>query len=404
MTQLDTLIPPDDLAAAIEAGHVSRRQHPTLPLSIYTYTRAAQYSRSWTTATLRCRGLIADDKTGEIIAWPFPKFFNVGEHDHGFDYAPPLPIDEPFEVYDKVDGSLGIVFHYDGRWHVASKGSFTSEQARWAQAWLDEGDTFLLKPGVTYLAEIIYPENRIVVDYGRRRDLVLLAAFDATGREIRLSYAAADWRDVGTVVRSWPAMPLPELLKLTEANARPDGQAASGMHAEGYVIRYANGTRAKAKLAEYVRLHKILTGINERDIWRMLGMQKYANRPPKLVAKALGCTPAEVTALADADRGPLDALLETVPDEFDAWVRSVVVRLEQDAGSLAEEARAEYDLISHLAADRGAFARAAQGIAHHGIRACMFLMLDGRSIDLHLWRAIKPEASTPFIADDEATS
>ncbi|MFE0794715.1 T4 RnlA family RNA ligase [Streptomyces mutabilis] len=404
MTQLDTLIPPGDLTAAIEAGHVSRRQHPTLPLSIYTYTRTAQYSRAWTTATLRCRGLIADDKTGEIVAWPFPKFFNVGEHDHGFDYAPPLPVDEPFEVYDKVDGSLGIVFHYDGRWHVASKGSFTSEQARWAQGWLDEGDTFLLTPGVTYLAEIIYPENRIVVDYGRRRDLVLLAAFDATGREIRLSYAAPDWRDIGTVVRSWPAMPLPELLKLTEANARPDGQPASGMHAEGYVIRYANGIRAKAKLAEYVRLHKILTGINERDIWQMLGMQKYANQPPKLVAKALGCTVAEVSALADVDQGPLDALLETVPDEFDAWVRSVVARLEQDATSLAEQARAEYDLISHLTADRGSFARAAQGIAHQGVRACMFLMLDGRPIDLHLWRAIKPEASTPFVSDSEAAS
>lgn len=404
MTQLDTLIPSDDLAAAIEAGHVSRRQHPALPLSIYTYTRAAQYSRAWTTATLRCRGLIADDKTGEIVAWPFPKFFNVGEHDHGFDYAPPLPVDEPFEVYDKVDCSLGIVFHYDGRWHVASKGSFTSEQARWAQAWLDEGDTFLLTPGVTYLAEIIYPENRIVVDYGRRRDLVLLAAFDATGREIRLSYAAPDWRDIGTVVRSWPAMPLPELLKLTEANARPDGQPASGMHAEGYVIRYATGVRAKAKLAEYVRLHKILTGISERDIWRMLGMQKYADQPPKLVAKALGCTVAEVNALADADRGPLDALLETVPDEFDAWVRSVVSRLEEQAVVLAERVTEEYARIAPLAGDRGEFARAAQGINGQAVRACMFLKLDGRPVDLHLWRAIKPEASSPFVSDDEAAS
>jgi RNA ligase len=401
VTQLDTLIPPAELAAAIDAGHVSRRQHPALPLSIYTYTRAAQYSRAWTTATLQCRGLIADDKTGEIVAWPFPKFFNVGEHGHGFDYAPPLPDDESFEVYDKVDGSLGIVFHYDGRWHVASKGSFTSEQAQWAQAWLDEGDTFLLTPGVTYLAEIIYPENRIVVDYGRRRDLVLLAAFDATGREIRLSYAAPDWQDIGTVVRSWPAIPLPELLKRTEANSRPDGQPASGMHAEGYVIRYANGVRAKAKLAEYVRLHKILTGINERDIWRMLGMQKYAGQPPKHVAKALGCTVVEVAALAGADRGPLDALLETVPDEFDTWVRSVVARLEEQAAVLAERVTEEYQKIAHLSGDRGEFARAAQAIDGQAVRACMFLILDGRPVDLHLWRAIKPEASVPFVADDE---
>ncbi|MFE0800119.1 RNA ligase [Streptomyces sp. NPDC058812] len=401
MTALTELIPADEMAAAINAGHISRKQHPTLPLSIYTYTRTAQYSRVWTNATIRCRGLIADDKTGEVIAWPFPKFFNVGEHGHGFDYAPPLPADEPFEVYDKVDGSLGIVFHYAGRWHVASKGSFTSEQAQWAQAWLDDRDTGALWPDTTYLAEIIYPGNRIVVDYGDRKDLVLLGAFDKDGTEIPLRTASVEWLEIGNVVRSWPAMPLPDLLKLTEANARPDGQPTGGMHAEGYVIRYANGTRAKAKLAEYVRLHKILTGINERDIWRMLGMQKYADQSPKLVAKALGCTPAEVTALADADRGPLDALLETVPDEFDTWVRSVVARLEQDAASLAEQARAEYDLISHLAADRGAFARAAQGIAHQGVRACMFLTLDGRPHDLHLWRAIRPEATAPYVADDD---
>jgi len=401
VTQLDTLIPPADLAAAIEAGHVSRKTHPTLPLSIYTYTRTAQYSRAWTPATIQCRGLIADDKTGEIIARPFPKFFNVGEHAHGFDYAPPLPTDEPFEVYDKVDGSLGIVFHYDGRWRVASKGSFISEQARWAQAWLDEGDTFLLTPGVTYLAEIVYPENRIVVDYGGRRDLVLLAAFDADGREIRLSYAAEDWQNLGTVVCTWPAVPLPDLLKLAEANARPDGQPTTGMHAEGYVIRYASGLRAKAKLAEYVRLHKILTGISERDIWRMLGMQKYADQPPKHVAKALGCSVAEVTALAGADRGPLDALLETVPDEFDAWVRSVAARLEEQAVVLGERAAEEYAAIAHLVADRGEFARAAQRIDGQAVRACMFLMLDGRPTGLHLWRAIKPEASAPFVADDE---
>ncbi|MFG3276192.1 T4 RnlA family RNA ligase [Streptomyces luteogriseus] len=401
MTTLDSLIPPADLAAAIDAGHIARRQHPTLPLSIYTYTRTAQYARAWTAATLRCRGLIVDDKTGEIVAWPFPKFFNVGEHHLGHDYAPPLP-DEPFEVYDKVDGSLGIVFHYTGRWHVASKGSFISEQAQWAQRWLDEGDTFLLTPGVTYLAEIVYPENRIVVDYGGRQDLVLLAAYDAHGREIRLPYAAEDWQNLGTVVRAWPAMPLPELLKLTEANTRPDGMPVSGMHAEGYIIRYASGLRAKAKLAEYVRLHKILTGINERDIWRYAGLQLFADQPPKLVAKTLGCPAAEVTALAGSGRGPLDALLEQVPDEFDAWVRSVVERLEEQASVLSERAAEEYAEIAHLAGDRGEFARAAQRIDGQAVRACMFLLLDGRPIGLHVWRAIKPEATAPYVADDDA--
>lgn len=401
MTQLATLIPPAELAAAIEAGLVTRKQHPDLPLSIYTYTRTAQYSRQWTNATIRCRGLIADDVTGEIVAWPFPKFFNVGEHGHGFDYAPPLP-DEPFEVYDKVDGSLGIIFWYAGRWHAASKGSFTSEQAQWAQAWIDRHDTNALWPETTYLAEIIYPGNRIVVDYGQREDLVLLAAYENHGQEIPLRTAAVEWLDIGTVVRTWPALPLSELLKFTEANTRPDGTPTSGISTEGYVIRYASGLRAKAKLSEYVRLHKVLTGITERDIWRMLGMQRFADQPPKLVAKMLGCTPAEVEALADSARGPLDALLDAVPDEFDTWVRTVAARLNRDAEASETVAAHEYQRIVHLGDDRGTFARAAQNIGDPGIRAAMFLHLDGKPVGLHLWRGIKPTAATPFKNDEDA--
>lgn len=400
MAHIADLMPPADLTAAINARHVTRKTHPTLPLSIYTYSRTAQYERAWTPVTTMCRGLIADDKTGEIIAWPFPKFFNVAEHGYGNEYAPPLP-DEPFDVYDKVDGSLGIVFWYAGRWRAASKGSFVSDQAAWAQAWLDDHDTSLLMEGVTYLAEIVYPENRIVVDYGDRRDMVLLGAFNSAGKEVRLSWVADDWGPIGSVVRTWDATPLADLLKLAEVNVRPDGQQTTGMAAEGYVLRYASGLRTKAKLAEYVRLHKILTGISERDIWRYLGMQLATAQPPKLVAKALGCSVAEVEALDAGGKGPLDALLEQVPDEFDAWVRGVAARLERTAEDLAARMVAEYDAIVHLADDRGEFARAAQRIDHPGLRAAMFLCLDRKDAGLHLWRSVKPEASVPFKVDEE---
>lgn len=402
MTHLNDLIPATDIHAALDAGLITHKQHPHLPLSIYTYTRTAQYSRAWTTATIHCRGLIADDLTHQIIARPFPKFFNVGEHGQGFDYAPPLPDGEPFEVYDKVDGSLAIVFHYNGQWRAASKGSFTSDQAHWAQAWLDTHDTSALWPGTTYLAEMIYPGNRIVVDYGQREDLVLLAAHDHDGTEIPLRTAAVEWTHIGSIVRTWPTLPLPELLKLAEANTRPDGTPTSGISTEGYVIRYTSGLRAKAKLSEYVRLHKVLTGITEKDIWRMLGMQRYADQPPKLVAKALGCPPGEVTALQASGTSPLDALLDAVPDEFDAWVHGVIDRLERDADALQAQVQDAYWTVDHLGHDRGVFARAVkQRIDDPAVRACMFLMLDGRPTGLHLWRAIKPTTADPFKNDED---
>ncbi|MCX4717433.1 MULTISPECIES: RNA ligase [Streptomyces] len=394
---LHDLMPAQALAESIDAGYVTRKSHPELPLSIYTYTRTAQYDRVWNDVTTRCRGLVADDTTGAVVALPLPKFFNVGEHESGQPYAPALP-DEPFEVYDKVDGSLAVVFHYAGRWRVASKGSFISAQATWAQRTLDGRDTGALRPGTTYLAEILYPQNRIVVDYGDRRDLVLLAAFGPDGTEVPLAEAAPHWEGIGSVVTVWPAMPLHELIALAESNTLPGGVSATGTQAEGFVLRFASGVRAKAKLAEYVRLHRVLTKATERDIWRAHGIQRFAGLPLGQLAQGLGTTAAEIEASGGK---PLDALLDQVPDEFDVWVREVIERLESEA-ALRERAIDEaYAGLAHLAADRGAFARAVKALPEREIRAAMFLRLDGRSTELAVWRNVRPETSDPFTNDEE---
>ncbi|MFJ2825356.1 RNA ligase [Streptomyces toxytricini] len=394
---LHDLLPQQDLAAAVESGLVSRKRHPELPLSIYTYTRTAQYEQAWNDVTVRCRGLVADDATGAVVALPLPKFFNVGEHEAGRPYAPALP-DEPFEVYEKVDGSLAVVFHYAGAWRVASKGSFISEQARWAQRRLDGRDTSGLVPGVTYLAEILYPQNRIVVDYGDRRDLVLLAAYGPDGTEVPLAEAAGHWEGVGSVVRLWPAMPLDELVALTGASRMPGGHTATGTDAEGFVLRFASGVRAKAKLSEYVRLHKVLTGVTERDIWRAHGVQRFAGLPAKQLTQTLGFTAADFEAHGGK---PLDALLEHVPDEFDAWVRGVIDRLEEEAARREQAVDEAFRELAHLASDRGAFARAAKALPDGGIRAALFLRLDDRPTGLLIWRQIRPQASDPFKHDEE---
>ncbi|MBP5859596.1 T4 RnlA family RNA ligase [Streptomyces scabiei] len=395
--QLSDLFSLRDLETAIVAGHVTRKAHPSLPISILTYTRTCQYERVWNRVTTRCRGLVADDTTGEIVALPLPKFFNVGEHESGQPYAPGLP-DEPFEVYDKVDGSLAVVFHYAGRWRVASKGSFVSVQATWAQRLLDRSDTSGLVPGVTYLAEILYPENRIVVDYGDRRDMVLLAAFAKDGTEVALAEAAAGWHGIGSVVTVRPALPLTELLAMTDGNRLPDGGATTGTDAEGFVLRFASGVRAKAKFAEYVRLHKVLTGVTERDIWRGHGIQRFAGLPAKQVAQALNCSAEDVVASGGR---PLDALLEQVPDEFDAWVRGVVAGIEKQVEDRERAIDEAFRALAPLAGDRGAFARAVRELPDAAVRPAMFLRLDDRPTELVTYRSTRPEASDPFKNDEE---
>jgi len=397
---LTDILDPAALETEITDGRVTRKAHPTLPLSILTYSRTCQYDNHWTEVTTRCRGLVVDESTGRIAAWCLSKFFNHSQHTGQHPFAPPLPA-EPFEVYDKVDGSLAIVFHHGGTWHAASKGSFISEQALWAQQRLDRADTSALDPAVTYLAEALYPENRIVVNYGDRRDLVLLAAFRPDGTELPLPQAAPAWAGIGSVVRAYGMHEGVELLaRMAAQNTHLDGRGATGSDAEGWVIRFASGARAKIKIAEYVRLHKVLTGINARDVWRALAATVIGDRiEAKRVAQALNCSAAEIEAMRQVP-DPIGAILDNVPDEFDQWVRGICAQLTEHADALLSEIEAEFAELAPLRADRGAFARAAQKLAPE-IRAALFLMLDGKGLALHIWRTVKPETTTPFRDDEE---
>ena len=101
----------------IEAGYIQVKKHSDADLFIYNYSPKAQYDRIWNEATLACRGLILDGD-GNIIARPFQKFFNLGEFEGQY-----LPA-SVFEVYDKLDGSLGITYQLNGKWQIATRGSF----------------------------------------------------------------------------------------------------------------------------------------------------------------------------------------------------------------------------------------------------------------------------------------
>jgi RNA ligase len=130
-----------------EDGLLYKQVHPTLPLTIWNYTEKVQFESKWDEITLMSRGLVTDDK-GNIVARPFSKFFNIEEGK----YTPT----ENFEVWEKMDGSLGIVFWYEGQWVVATRGSFTSDQAIKAKELLKKYNTDIMFRHLTYCFEIIY--------------------------------------------------------------------------------------------------------------------------------------------------------------------------------------------------------------------------------------------------------
>jgi RNA ligase len=212
------------------------------------------YDGQWNDATLIARGLVLDVERGTVAATPFPKFFNV------FERGETIP-DLPFETFEKLDGSLIIIFWHAGEWKTATKGAFGSPQAQWAAARLQGRDLSALQRGTTYLAEAVYADNRIVVRYAQDA-LVLLAAYDESGAE--LSYAhlreTADrlgWR----MARRHGYGSVSQLV--AEAKDLPADE-------EGFVVRFDNGLRLKIKGAEYRRIHALVSRITPLAMWEIM--------------------------------------------------------------------------------------------------------------------------------------
>ena len=246
----------DGLNRHVEDRNIKRVVHGDLEL--FNYTVHAQFNARWDRFTLMARGLILDVVAERVVATPFPKFFNYGEAGiWGADQS-----DGEIRVSTKYDGSLGIVYRHGGCWNVATRGSFSSEQAVWAQEWLRENVALdRLNDYDTYLFEIIYPQNRIVVPYSFS-GLVLLGHYDAEGQESMQSGLENIARETGVRVAEQRGFTSAEDL-LTLAEALPGTE-------EGWVIRFGNGHRLKIKGAEYCRIHRLTANTTPLAIWAMM--------------------------------------------------------------------------------------------------------------------------------------
>ena len=103
----------------IKQKYISVHKHPTFDLYIYNYTKQTEAEHVWNEATETCRGLILD-KDMNIVARPFTKFFNYEELVEQHVNIPDLP----FEVYEKLDGTLGIMYFANSDPYIATRGSF----------------------------------------------------------------------------------------------------------------------------------------------------------------------------------------------------------------------------------------------------------------------------------------
>jgi len=356
----------DEFRKREEQGLVWIKEHPHLPLLLYKYTPECAYSRAWDDYTLQARGLITDTE-GNVVALPFRKFFNLGEAEETQIENLPLLVNS--FCYEKLDGSCIALWYYDNQWHTSTLGSFESEQAVWAMDWLKrngflDSDPFNdgFKPEYTYLFEAIYPSNRIVVDYGKGSDMILLAVKEnATGNELdpftegfELGVSTPTVFDVNEWYQNITQI-------VEQANSLP------GTESEGFVVHWPehNNLRVKIKGEDYVRLHRLMTDMNSKRIWETLQEGK-----------------------------SVVAVLDGVPDEAYKEIEQEEKRLISEYESIQNRAKKATKSLSNLETRKG------QALVimdkFKDISAVIFKMLDNKPYDDVIWKLIKPEENRVF--------
>lgn len=207
------------------------------------------------------RGIILDESCDwEIVSRAFDRFFNHGQgHADEIDWT-------TARVQEKADGSLAVLYPYDGTWHVATKGTPDASgningNARTFKEyfWVAFERCGLTLPPcvhqVCFYFELTGPLNRIVVPHAETSLTLLGARSVVTSKELTVDEASAYFPGVNAI-REFPLSSVDDIVASFES--------ISPLSQEGYVVVDAAFRRVKIKHPGYVALHHAKDGLGTK--------------------------------------------------------------------------------------------------------------------------------------------
>lgn len=222
------------------------------------------------------RGLILEDKTWNVVCYPFKKFFNYGEA-----YADEIDW-KSAKVTSKEDGSLIKIYFYNGEWRVGTNSTIDAEDAELNSLYYKnfrelfdvaadncELDFYRLNPDYTYLMELCSCYNTIVVPYNEPKLFHIGTRNNITCEEKEV--------DIGVEKpKEWALSSLNDCITMA---------ATFDFTREGFVCRDKNYHRVKVKSEDYVRVHRLanngsLTLERAIDLIRMNEIDEFLNYFP----------------------------------------------------------------------------------------------------------------------------
>lgn len=343
----------------IEIDNIMLNKHPDYDIWILNYTKKCQYEKHWDLYTTSCRGLVID-KEGNILARCMKKFFNYEEHDPS-----EIDMNQEFEIFEKLDGSMIEIFYYEevNEWIIVSRGSFISDQALEAKKMIDSKPNVLdnLDKKYTFVFEVLFKSNQIVINYGNTYDLVLLTTIETkTGKELSYDDLVEKYSKCFTIVKKYDLnniTDLSDLKKLEEDNK------------EGFVVKFPN-FRTKVKYSTYVKLHKIITGVSNLGVWEYLKEGKN-----------------------------FDEIINNVPDEWFNWLNKTINSLKVQYNAIETEALNEYIRIYQINDIVNGKEFAAE-VKNHKYKTIIFNMFNKKHYEDIIWNMIRPKFCRGFGGED----
>jgi T4 RnlA family RNA ligase len=215
---------------------------------------------------IECRGLVLDSNNNwGLVARAFNRFFNVGEFVEDFklfDFNNCLG-------YHKEDGSLLLVYYWNGEWRFNTRGSFGEGEVNYSgitwkelalkalpQKFLDRASSI---PGLTYVFELCSPHNKIVRTY-KEPQVFLLAVFNNKGYEYPYAIVSGEAEEYGL------QMPyVSPFFSIEDVEGYIALKAQDDPTFEGIVLRDRRDRRWKVKSTFYIELHRTLNNGNVLD-------------------------------------------------------------------------------------------------------------------------------------------
>ena len=197
-------------------------------------------------------------------------------------------LDESVEATIKYDGSLGIAFTWNGEVMVTTRRRMDSQQAIWAKQWIkDHCNLTKFQPGYTYLFEIIYQDNTVIVNY-LFEGLVLLAITDESGHELSYQELLQCARTIGFFMVApritgsysdvlWYCGGIESGEEPTASKGPPFTSGALPVNErrqEGWVLKFNDGSRKKVVYKWWKDASKLAQLVHPQVVWLLLKHDK----------------------------------------------------------------------------------------------------------------------------------